>query len=223
MPGNQTDSLRRKKDLTSVQDLMWDRPACVRRQEWLEISNWHLIISVQFSHDRELSKYSLDPSFCSLLLLHTVNTLKQEVDSELAKTKMMFEPSLECPQVDVKTRPPLWWRTALWSVQPSHWTGLPGDRGSTWFLGKTKVGGASSDPGQISGWRFLQPVDQGKPLQTRCLKRSFHLGWRFSSMTTCSTAPSWLWRTSTCRSSCGPRSVSTICYLRSSRDDQGWI
>ena len=85
----------------------------------------------------------------------------------LAKTMMKFEPSQECSQVDVNYEAYyLLMMDCLEVSSHAKVKRMP-------FLGC----GTRQDCLQL-GTTFLEydPVDQGKPLQTTCLKRSFPLG-----------------------------------------------
>ena len=85
----------------------------------------------------------------------------------LAKTKMKLEPSQECPQVDVNYE-----ANSLLMIDCPEFSSHAKVKRMP-FLGCGRCQGCLQ-----LGTTFLErdPVDQGKPLQTRCLKRSFPLG-----------------------------------------------
>ena len=138
----QMEELRDQKDLNCVQDLMWDRPACVRRQECLGFSN----LLYNFSSTLWEFEIQLIPSFCSLLFLHAVITLNERgrhhrqdgLPPRAGQAQQDWEartlgvPGLRCTwtQVDV-----------------------PGQSRCTWTIKMYLVSSLMPWLGQWSGWR----------------------------------------------------------------------
>ena len=89
------DELKDQKDLTSVQCKMtWDRLAMYVEQECLD-----LVTDIYYFSFNTLngSKCNLFPCFLCTTTARS-KYIEIEVDSVLAKTRMMLEPSQECPK-----------------------------------------------------------------------------------------------------------------------------